>query len=266
MSSSKKIQVILPNENFNGKPYSTYIAEYMNKVLGSHPDVLSARENPIPIRIGGGGGGYSNGSATGPVNPPISLQSEELIFRKTGLQAIQMEDDQALLLSPMLAFNMVDVPFFGKEMKELDQVRGATIEEMEFSKVGLNIYDNEKKPPKYIPVLDSVGLNLKNFKMTSESFDLTVSPYSELRKRLDVELPPGEYRGVVVSGIFVLLKFPEGKYLVQVFGIGNNNYSHHEVVEVNVRPAVNTIEDISASLRNPGFAIAPNNLIVNEKK
>ena len=165
-----EFEVLSPHASYNGKSYGEWLAESWKKLLSEDPDkpdgsIFFLRTSPNPEEIS--------------------------TFQKTA----KISSDQAVFVPvASTAINKYDIPDLDTEEKRRSEANKYTDEV-------------DSAPEAWHATIDGQPIvpNLKEFRVQSPEFDLTVSEKSPIRKKLDTTYEPGT-EPTVAAGYCIIIK------------------------------------------------------------
>lgn len=221
--ATMKIDVVPPGENFRGMSYGDWSAIWWNWLMSEDPDnhdggdMLFLRGNVEYKHVGG-------------VTGTPSYSDPKGFYDRTGTRGEEIFEGTAIFFPVVIAMLIRGELYDGRLIKNEEEMRFAARKDIdEGGAMWANVTrKGEKKATKVVK-------NLKEFRVESPLFKLSVSKQSQLRNRMESSLEPGFYDSVTV-GYYILLKpLPPSTYRIHFGGKGRSTYYTDSAYDITVK-------------------------------
>jgi hypothetical protein len=218
-----KIDVVLPDENFRGMSYGDWAAIWWNWLLSEEPDnydggdVLFLRGNVEYKLVGGVAGAPSYSDSKG-------------FYDRTGNSGEKIFEGTAIFFPVVIAMLHIGELYDGRLVKNEEDMRFAARKDInEGGAMWANIMrKGDKKATKVVK-------NLKDYRVESSLFKLTVLEKSQFRDRMESSLKPGFYDSVTVGYYVLIRSLPPSIYRIHFGGKGRGTYYTDSVYDITVK-------------------------------
>jgi hypothetical protein len=235
-----KIDVVSPEENFKGISYGEWAAVWTNWLLSEDPDTYYGSD-VLFLR------GNINYKPTGELSDSPRYIDPQELHNRTRKNGETIYEGISIFVPVMTAYFTIGDVYDGRLVKTEEDLRDFVNKDINQTGTiwATIIKKGNKKANKIVK-------NLKEYRIESPLFKLTVSDKSPLKDKMETKQKTGIF-DAVAGGYYLMIKsLPSGTYRLFFGGKGRGPYYTKSVYDIVVKGKKrNTLVDVSGTTKLP---------------